>query len=250
MNGAWRSWASAAPSWSARPVRRRHSARRRARQSPPRSHRRRSRRRRPSQRDARSPPQTRLPRQSCHRRARAQNRSGCSVSAGGHCLAMRRDDLDRADMVNRQAILAGEPANAAAKSEPTDANGGRVASGQPQAVRMQRPATSPQVSPASSRAVRGARYQSRWPSSARGRGRRRRPRRYSAPGCGRHYAPPVRSWCSRANAMVAATSAGRGGARSRGRAARWIVRGGVGPPGSRAHQAGSPDIVDGERAPQ
>src|SRR6185437_17076209 len=53
-------------------------------------------------------------------------------------LAVRRDDFDRADVVNRQAILAREPADAAAQRQPAYSDGCVIAGRESQPVRMER----------------------------------------------------------------------------------------------------------------
>ena len=66
----------------------------------------------------------------------AQNRSGCSSSDARSELAVGRDDLGGEEVVDREAVLAHEPADATAEGEPGDAGVAHDAAGGGQTVRL------------------------------------------------------------------------------------------------------------------
>jgi hypothetical protein len=58
------------------------------------------------------------------------------VRGGGHEPAVGRDELDREQVVDRQAVLAREPADAAAERQPGDPGVRDLAAGDGEAVRL------------------------------------------------------------------------------------------------------------------
>ena len=68
----------------------------------------------------------------------AQNRSAFSAVVGAHDRAVGEHDLGRAQVVDGQPVLAGEPADAARGGEPADADAAVVAGAQRPAVRRER----------------------------------------------------------------------------------------------------------------
>ena len=64
----------------------------------------------------------------------AQNRSGCSLGAGGEHLAVGGDDLGGEQVVDRHAVAAHQPALTAAERQAGDAGGGDHAAGRGQPV--------------------------------------------------------------------------------------------------------------------
>ena len=66
----------------------------------------------------------------------AQNRSGCSSFGGPQQLAVGRYDVDGEQVVDREAVLAHQPADATAEGEPGDSGMAHDSAGGGQAVRL------------------------------------------------------------------------------------------------------------------
>ena len=149
----------------------------------------------------------------------AQKRSGFSSSLGAHEPAVGGHDLRREQVVGREAVLALEPAAAAAERQAGDPGRRDAPAGGRQAERLRRP-----VELGPEHAARGAhgarrRRRPRSPSSARGRSRRRRRRPRSRPRRGRRRAPRAAGRARARSRSPRATSARRAAAGDHLRAA-------------------------------
>ena len=114
---------------------------------------------------------------------------GMRVRAGGDLPAVGRDDLDRLEGVDGQAVLADQPADPAAEGQPGDADRPGVAERRRQTVGRGGDRVFARRSGRAAPRRPGARDRCGGPSSRRGRGRCRRRSCRSRRGCGRRRGP-------------------------------------------------------------
>ena len=137
---------------------------------------------------------------------RPQNRSACSVGARADVLAGREDDVGRDEVVDRQAVRPGQPADAAAERQARDPRPRDDADRHRQAERLRRAIDVAERRPGLDAHEPRVGIDLDRRRAARGPGRSRRrpcrcPRR-----CGRRRGSRAAGRVSRANAIVGATS--------------------------------------------
>ena len=129
------------------------------------------------------------------------------VLAGGDLAAVGRDDLDRHERIDGQAVLAHQPADPATERQAGDADRARVAERRREPVGGRGVRVLARRSGRAAPRRRGGRDRCGGPSSRRGRGRCRRRSCRSRRGCGRRRGPTASRPDSRARSTVRATSA-------------------------------------------